>query len=195
MTIHSDIQSLEDQLNAIDSDLTALLAGLTSEQAAWRPSTAAWSVAECLDHLAVTNRIYLAAMQQAATHARDQGKLRKGPATPGRFGAWFIRSLEPPVKPRRGWKAPKAIRPRPSPDLAEAAADFYASQQHVRAFLNANADLDLTGILFPNPLMPVIRFSLATGLNNIAAHERRHLWQARQVRRTFAGISIDTIST
>ena len=57
-----------------------------------------------------------------------------------------------------------------------------SSQQQVRAFLRAGADLDLTGVRFPNPFVRGVRFSLATGFNVIVAHERRHLWQAWRVR-------------
>jgi hypothetical protein len=38
-------------------------------------------------------------------------------------------------------------------------------------------------VRFPNPFIRGVRFSLATGLHAIAAHERRHLWQAWRVRR------------
>jgi hypothetical protein len=53
----------------------------------------------------------------------------------------------------------------------------------VRVFLRENEELDLAKIGFRNPFVPVIRFSLATGLHVIPAHERRHLWQAWRVRR------------
>jgi hypothetical protein len=36
--------------------------------------------------------------------------------------------------------------------------------------------------IFVNPFIRGVRFSLATGLRVIAAHERRHLWRARNVR-------------
>jgi hypothetical protein len=52
----------------------------------------------------------------------------------------------------------------------------------VRSFLRTHADVDLAGVRFPNPFIRGVRFSLATGLHVIAAHERRHLWQARRVR-------------
>jgi len=58
-----------------------------------------------------------------------------------------------------------------------------ASQADVCAFLSANADFDLAGVRFPNPFVRGVYFSLATGLHVIAAHERRHLWQAWRVRR------------
>jgi hypothetical protein len=95
--------------------------------------------------------------------------------------------LEPPVKPRLRAKAPRAIRPRPSPALHDAVGQFLASQKDVRAFLDEYADIDLAGVRFPNPFVRGVRFSLATGLHVIAAHERRHLWQAWRVRRAAEG--------
>jgi hypothetical protein len=79
-------------------------------------------------------------------------------------------------------KAPQPIRPRPSPPLADALEQFLASQREVVSFLQRHADIDLAGVVFPNPLVRGVRFSLATGLHVIAAHERRHLWQAWRVR-------------
>jgi hypothetical protein len=52
----------------------------------------------------------------------------------------------------------------------------------VRVFLRKYCDLDLVGVRFANPFIRGVRFSLATGLHVIAAHERRHLWQAWRVR-------------
>ena len=51
------------------------------------------------------------------------------------------------------------------------------------AFLRRYAEIDLAGVRFPNPFIRGVRFSLATGLHVIAAHERRHLWQAWRGRR------------
>ena len=61
--------------------------------------------------------------------------------------------------------------------------DFTTSQAEVRAFVKEYADIDLSGVLFPNPFVKWVRFSFATGLHVIAAHERRHLWQGWNVRR------------
>lgn len=182
MQVPADIHDLEDQLAAAERDAQALVHGLTEQQGAWRAAPGSWSVAECLDHLATANRVYLQAMSGAAVRARAAGRLRRGPAVPGVIGRWFVRMLEPPVQPRYKSKAPRAIRPRTAPALAEAFTAFMSSQQQVRAFLGACADLDLTGVRFPNPFVRGVRFSLATGFNVIAAHERRHLWQARRVR-------------
>ena len=181
MDVNSDIETLEEQLNTAERDAQSVAAGLTGEQGNWRPDARSWSVAECLDHLAVSSRVYLRAMEEPAVRARGEGRLRRGPVKPGLVGAWFLRSVEPPVRAR--FKAPGIIRPRKDPNLPDALADFVASQEAVRAFLRSYADLDLAGVRFPNPFIPGVRFSLATGLHVIAAHQRRHLWQAWRVRR------------
>jgi len=177
--MHSEIKILDDAYAAAQSDAQSLIAGLTEAQAAWRSHPAAWSVSECLDHLATTNHIYLRAMQPVADAARRENRLRRRPALPGFFGAWFVRLLEPPVKVKT--KSPDSIQPRKAPALADASAAFFASHAEAQTFLRANADLDLAAISFPNPFLKGIRFTLATGVHVIPAHERRHLHQARAV--------------
>lgn len=183
VTVAPDIQDLQDQLDAAEFDARALVANLAEEQGAWHAETDSWSVAQCLDHLATTNRVYLRRMEESAIRAREQGRFRRSPAKPGILGRWFIGSLEPPVKAHSRRKSPRSIQPRVSLSLSDAFASFAASQNEVREFIRTHADLDLAGIRFPNPFVRGIRFSLATGLHVIAAHERRHLWQALRTRR------------
>jgi hypothetical protein len=177
-----DIESIAEALKATERDARALVEGLTEQAGTWRADNASWSVAECLDHLATGNRVYVRAMNPSGERALAQGRRRSGPARPGIVGGWFVRTLEPPVRPRFKMKAPKSIRPRQAPSLGDAAAQFFASQHEVREFLARFADIDLAGVRFANPFIRGIRFSLATGLHVIAAHERRHLWQAWRVR-------------
>jgi len=68
--------------------------------------------------------------------------------------------------------------------LKEAERD---SQAGVRTFLCSYATIDLAGVRFANPFIRGVRFSLATGLHVLAAHERRHLWQGWSVRRAGGG--------
>jgi DinB superfamily len=181
-TYRADISALESAFDDAERDSRALVTGLTNEAAAWRQDADSWSVSECLDHLAIANRVYLGAMKPVAERALTQGRRRRGPAQPGVIGGWFVHTLEPPVRPRFRSKAPRTIRPRPAPSLDDSFEQFLTSQNEVRGFLQRYADIDLAGVLFPNPFLRGLRFSLATGLHVIAAHERRHLWQAWRVR-------------
>ena len=182
-TITGDLGALSEQFDAIESDARALVKDLSEAQGGWHPAPGAWSVAECLDHIATAKRVYLEAMRPSAERGLARGQMRRGPARPGLIGRWFIASLEPPVKPRFKGKAPRLIRPRQEPTLADAFEQFVAAHDDTRAFLRRFTDVDLARIRFPNPFIRGVRFSLATGVHVIAAHDRRHLWQAWNVRR------------
>jgi hypothetical protein len=178
-----DIAALEQAFIANEQDARTLVDGLSESRGTWQPRPGSWSVAECLDHLTTSNRVYLEAMSPPAERARAAGRLRRGPAVPGVIGGWFVRSLEPSATPRFKMRAPRKIQPRPSPPLDDARDQFFASHRDVQAFLQQYAAIDLAHVSFPNPFIRGIRFSLATGLHALAAHERRHLQQAWRVRR------------
>ena len=134
-----DIVALEAALDANERDARSLAADLTEESGTWRSEPGSWSVAECLDHLATGNRVYVHAMQGPAERAAAQKQVRRGPARPGLIGGWFVKTLEPPVTPMFKGKAPRLIRPRISPGLADAFGAFLASQNDVRRFLRRTA--------------------------------------------------------
>lgn len=182
-----DIRILLDQLDAAERDARLLVDNLAEERGCWRAEAGSWSVAQCLEHLAITNQVYLGAMIEPAIRARAADRLRRRPALPGFVGQWFATKMEPPVKTSSKMKTMRKIKPGTSPSLGDAFAHFLTSQDEVRDYLRTNADLELARILFPNPLIPGIRFSVATGLHVITAHERRQIWQAWRVRRTAEG--------
>src|SRR5690242_18086822 len=103
----SDLAALDAAFAAAERDMRNLVAGLSEAAGTWRSAPAAWSVAECLDHLATANRVYLAAMRPSAERALARGRLRRRPARPGLIGGWFVAMLEPPVTKRRRMKAPR----------------------------------------------------------------------------------------
>ena len=176
-----ELDALDQVLTANGHDARALAAGLSETDALWRPDPSSWNVAECIDHLATANRVYLAAMEAPAARALAEGRLRRGPALPGVIGGWFVRTLEPSETTRKT-TAPRKIRPRTSPSLSDALAAFLTSHEDARGFLQKYAEIDLASVRFPNPFVRGIRFSLATGLHVIAVHERRHLKQGWRVR-------------
>lgn len=182
-----DIADLVTQFEATERDARALVEGLDEEHGQWRPAPGAWSVAECLDHLAKGNRAYLESMRQPIANARRAHRRRRRPVAAGPVGGWLARTLEPPARTKM--KSPRKIHPGSARSLHDALDAFVTSHREVRALLEANADLDLATIRFRNPFVPLLRFSLASGFHILAAHARRHLWQARRVRDAARGVA------
>lgn len=175
-----DVRKVLDDLEANERRAEALVAGLDSASLNWRPDGSSWSTAQCLDHLNVANRVYLEAMRPAIEDARRKGRKRRGAVRPGWFERWFVASLEPP--PKRKLPAPKKIVPAFSGEKEALLAEFRRLHAETAALLRQSADLDL-GVRFPNPFIPLLRFTVWTGFVIIPTHERRHLWQAEQLRK------------
>ncbi|MEZ5313798.1 MAG: DinB family protein [Thermoanaerobaculia bacterium] len=187
MIVPSDHQAIVDELERLEAEFRRL-AGPMSDEELNRPPVGrpGWSVAQCIEHLTLTNALYLPALAAAAAKGRAAGRGRRDALRPNLLGRWLIRELEPP--PKRRVRAPLAgMEPSPRLDKESLLSGFAARQAEMIELLRETSDLDLTGIRFRNPLaknLPV--FNLAAGFLIVAAHERRHLWQAQRVGRAAA---------
>jgi DinB superfamily len=176
-----DLRTLVDSLDRVDAAVTRLTADLSDAQFNWQPHEGrAWSIGQCLDHLRVSSAVYVPPMAEAAAQARTRGLTRRDPIRPGGWPSkWFVSMMGP--QPRVKLKAPGRIVPGATFTRREAVAAFLATQARVREFVQQTADLDLNAVRFANPFITGIRFTVATGLLVIEAHNRRHLWQAERV--------------
>lgn len=162
---------------------TGLVSSLTIAQVNWTPGPHQWSVCECLDHLAVTARLYQPILRAAIESGRQRGLEAPGPFTYGWFSRWFEAQLEPP--PRRKFTAPAAFRPATGSDCdpARVLEAFQAVGREWYALLVQTDGLDLRRVKVASPVASWLRFPLGAALRQQAAHERRHLWQAEQLPR------------
>jgi hypothetical protein len=176
-TLPEDLRSYLRSISDNERRVISLLDTLTEDQATWKPDKGRrWSVAQCIDHTVATNSQYLAALRLSVEYARlGHRPLKAG----GWFSEFFLRKTEPPVSLKV--KAPAKITPRPTILPAEALKNFSESNEDIRDFVRATSHLDLCSVRFTNPFIPILRFTVATGLLIIAAHTRRHLWQAERL--------------
>lgn len=192
-----ELRECREELRLAGEDARALAAGLTSEQLWWRPEPDRWSVGGCLQHLILAGEEYLEVLDDAIEEGRSRELLADGSYRPNLVGRWLPGFLEPP--PGMKVPAPRRIRPRSPnrvvPDAGgEAGAfddrrdddgplpDFLALRDRFDERLVAADGLDLGRLRLPSPFVPLIRFDLGSAFRVVAAHERRHLWQARRVR-------------
>ena len=168
------------ELDAADQTAKDLVLGLTPEQLNWQPVPSAWSVGQCVEHLCLTNEIYLPAIS---------GSLAGKPVsavqeiTPGWFARWFIRSYIEPSTETKHARAPKKIVPstRVEPSVLDR---FLRGNQAVREIVCYAANYDVNEVRFRNPFIPVLRFTVGTGLQIVSRHQRRHLLQAERVKQS-----------
>jgi hypothetical protein len=167
------------QLDAADAHARRVVQGLTDAQLNWKAEPMSWSVGQCLEHLSISNELYTGPIVEAL-HGRPRKPVET--ITPGWFGRWFLRSFIEPDTQKIKAKAPGKIKPVASHLDASILDRFLASNAGVRAAIALARDVDVNRVRFRNPFIPVIRFTVGTGLLLLVRHDRRHLLQADRVR-------------
>jgi hypothetical protein len=175
-----DLQDLIGQVDACEADAERLVADLDDEAVNWTPPSGGWSVAQCLNHLALMNDFYLRGWPEAVA---DAARAERGPFNglhPTPFGRWFVSSMEPPYRMKS--KAIQAATPASRVPRETLVADYKRSHETYRHLVRASAAVDVNRIVRPNAIVKQVKMRLATVLLIIPAHDRRHLWQASNVK-------------
>ena len=179
MSLPSELQALIDEVDRLEDEARRLIEGLDDRQVNLQPPGGGWSVAQCLDHLARMNVHYVGKVLPAARAAQGRGPFEG--LHPGWFARRFIRYLEPPV----GMKSKTAAEAEPRPELSGPAAvqAYVDSHEPYRELVALAAQTNPDRVIVPNPLISRVRMKVSSILLIVPAHDRRHLWQAREVLR------------
>ena len=184
--MHADQQSMLDQIEAIKAEGRAVTAGLTDDQLNWHPAEGSWSILDCLQHLNVAVTETLPAFDRSIAEGREKGQFSSGPFRYGWFARMIARSMEPP--PRWRMRAPKLIRVAlvATRRSAEVLPEFVRVRDQLGERVRQANGLDLAHVRLISPVNRLLRVPLGTYFNFILGHDRRHLWQARNVRNRLA---------
>lgn len=190
--MHPDLERLAAELTEAQARMHRLAESVDDATWTTRPPGNGWSMDECVAHLTLTNQRYLpileAAIDQAPTWNDDsQGR----PAVPDRFrrdlAGWLLsRMMEPPVRLRMPTAQP--FVPQGPASRSATVAAFDATQAAILDRLRDMDGLNIMAIRIRSPFNQSLRYSTWSALCILAAHERRHIWQAEQVRDALAKV-------
>jgi len=181
----NDLAVLITEIEANVSHAESLAQGLSHQQFNWRPAPASWSIGQCLAHLNTVDQLDLAPLRAAIDAGRVRRLTGTGPFTYGFLSRKVIASMEPPVK--RKFTAPNDYVPPAESEPQAALAEYRRICAELRKLARSAAGLHLVRVktrmhALPAFLRPVVRMPLGARFELIAAHDRRHLWQAELVR-------------
>ena len=103
---------------------------------------------------------------------------------PGWFGRWFIRTYIEPATQKKRASAPRKIVPIAKEIDVSILDRFIASNVRVRDLIARARGHDINHVRFRSPFVPLLRFTVGTGLQVITRHNHRHLLQAERVRQS-----------
>jgi len=174
---------------AIEADLAELTADLTEGQFHAPSRAGGWSIGHCIEHLTLTGNAFLAKW--------DAALKPPAPSSNDRFFAysWWQRRIlefaEPPYLVRT--KTTKPFVPYLRRPKQETVARFLKMHGDIAARVSASQGFDASAIKVQSPFVSWIRYPLGMSFDLALAHERRHLWQARQVQRQFLQQCLESV--
>lgn len=175
------LQTIASETEKVGGEARNLVADLTDEQLNWKPAPKSWSIAQCLDHLAVTSEKFDQDFAKAIAHGREKrrvtGAVRYRPTM---LGGWLVKQLTPDAK--RKMPAPKVFRPSEGSAIKGALERFLGQQEKFLSFVNDARGIDYNKTRLRSPVTPLMRYSLADAFVMTVVHGQRHLAQARRVR-------------
>ena len=167
--------SLIAQFESASAEAAALASAAGDEVFARRPDPQRWSAAYCIAHLTATNERYLKYLEQVIAEAEPSENRRYEPTFVGRI---FKGQMEPGRRLR--FRAPKVfVPPGESGPRDEVLAAFQNSQQRMTRAIEAAAGLDFSRVKMRSPASRFLKLNLWDAFQALAAHERRHLLQAK----------------
>lgn len=177
------LDELDRQIQSLIVDLDRLTAGLDARAFNWSPDESSWSIGQCLDHLDRVDRDYVVAIERAiegqlARAGQGQGRARH---RYGLFERLTLSSMEPP--PRLKMPAPSSVAPPSNLDPDSVVSALRVALEGRSRLLEAGSSLDLARLKIRSPVAPILKLKVDFALSFLAAHDRRHLWQAWKVRR------------
>jgi hypothetical protein len=176
-TLAPEIDQFRTQFEQLSTEADELTVPLSDEQFMWRPGRDSWSIAECLDHLNATARVYLPALDEGIAEAIRRGVYGEGPFKYNWIGRLSVRFSDMRVQ----FNAPEDMQPGTGRSRREILAAFRAYQvQYVDRLRQANG-VDLARARVRVPVTSWLSIPLGSGFAVMIAHSRRHLAQARRV--------------
>lgn len=181
--IHPALQELITRFEDIREKCIKLTTSITGEQANWHPENNRWSILDCLSHLNISGNLYLEKIRKATGKLPDN---RIPNSQKVRFGFIanyiFIKQLEPPVKYKL--RAPKKFRPETIHSKEETIEEFLMMQSRFIKQIRKAGSLNFAKIKITSPVSSLIRISLYDAFGINVAHERRHIWQIEQIKKS-----------
>ena len=175
-----ELDEYQQQIEDIKTEARELTQGLSESQFNWRPALEEWSIEECLSHLTMVGQSQLKAIEQAVERGRACGITGTGPFSYGPVERFIVDMTSPPVRAKI--PALKRFVPLHGQPVTAIMPTFLHVQNMFQLQMQRAEGLDLARVKVASPISRVLRMSLGALFAQAAAHERRHLEQARRVR-------------
>jgi hypothetical protein len=174
-----DLSARLKSIAAIEEDLGQLVSAVTEGQFHAPPRSGGWSIGHCIEHLVLSGMAFVACWDEGLQSLSPVRRhCRPSVGWWSRFVIWRI---EPPYRLKA--RTSRALTPCCRQSRDETLERFHHMHAEVVRRVELSHELEANGSDVRAPIASWLSHPLAFSIDLALAHERRHLWQAREVRR------------
>lgn len=174
VTLSPQLADLRRQFEACSDEARKMFTEHTESVLEQRPPSGGWCAAECVAHLTLTTANYESIFQDGFSRAAKGNEPYKRDFK-GKLLGWI---MEPPY--RHGVKTRPNFEPVNRGPAAQVLAEFLESQKVMFARLERANGLALDKVKVASPFKEKVTYNMYSLFWILAAHQRRHIWQAQQ---------------
>ncbi len=175
----AQLARIRKELEDATAAMRDLVSGLAEGAWEWRPATRGWSVAHCVMHLNKTTEEFLPRLDAAIREGRERNMTGAGPFRRDLAGWLLCKLVEPPY--RMKVKTPPKFDPQTVDSREKAMAEWERCQGELHKRIEAADGLALDKLKVGSPFAEKMKYNLLGAFMVIPAHQRRHIWQGRQI--------------
>jgi len=182
--VQRQLKAITDSLRSAQTRLRRLSDNLSDEEWNKRPGPGRWSAAECVEHLNLTSRAYLALLPDAVSRAKKRGGPAQKHYRRDALG-WFMSTMMGPLRHVGKFRivpvktTPKFV-PKSRRSRKEILSDFVRLQAELAAVIRSGDRLPLDQVKIVSPFGGRMKYSAYSALVIIARHQHRHIDQAEE---------------
>lgn len=165
------------ELKTLSGNVKKFFAHLNAEQLNWQPATQKWSIAQCLDHLVVSNSLYFSTFDDLLANRKKSTLMEQMPFLPNIFGNMLIKAMQDNTKK---FKTQSVFKPSQSEINSNIVAQFIDHQEKLMGYLNKLENVD-KNIVITSPAASFVVYRLSHLYQLLLVHEKRHFQQAIRV--------------
>ena len=160
--------------------LTSEFTTLSAEQLNWKPSENVWSMAQCLDHLIISNTSYFSVFE-AITNGTFSMNLWEKMSPFNRINTMLLKGTmqeEVKIKLTTHPKFASTVSDVPS----EISTTYRLNLEKFLSFIEKSREIDIDKTVITSPAISIVTYSLRDVFWLLTEHQHRHLNQAIRVK-------------
>ncbi len=145
----------------------------------WKPDQKSWSIAQCFDHIIVSDQQYFNSIKKAIEQTVAGRLTEKKPYRAGWTGRIFIYAQKPDTVLK--FKTPPIFKPSERTEGKKMLEDFIRHEQELLVLIKKCDGWDLNRVKIISPVNSFFKFSLGECFSILVTHQERHLLEAQSL--------------